>query len=107
MPTATGFLRTRFVDLERAAFDTQAIAFSNGLCRVIFRPEFHESVTARAARLPLRETRRDRSIARPYKQLQQALIRNAVWQTSYVKLCHLLSSVLIGSNARHARKLPD
>src|SRR6516164_9823898 len=37
---ATGFLRTRFVDLERTALDIQAVEFSNGLCRVIFRPEF-------------------------------------------------------------------
>jgi hypothetical protein len=34
MPTATGFLRTRFVDLERTAFDIQAVEFSNGLCRI-------------------------------------------------------------------------
>jgi hypothetical protein len=39
---ATGFLRTRFVDLERTALDIQAIEFSNGLCRVIFRPEWRE-----------------------------------------------------------------
>jgi hypothetical protein len=105
MPTATGFLRTRFVDLERTAFDTQAVEFSNGLCRVIFRPEFHESVTARAARLPLGDNAgRDRLIALPYKQLQQALIGNAVRQTSYVKLCHMLSSVLTGSTARYTQK---
>src|SRR6516165_8229189 len=92
--TATGFLRTRFVDLERTTFDIQAVEFSNGLCRVIFRPEFHESVTARAARVPIRDNAgRDRLIALPGKQLQQALIGNAVRQTSYIKLCHMLSSV--------------
>lgn len=100
MPTAMGFLRTRFVDLERTAFHTRAVEFSNGLCRVIFRPEFHESVTARAARIPVRDNvGRDRLIALPEKQLQQALIGNAVRQTSYVKLCHMLSSVLMGPPA--------
>src|SRR6516165_10912232 len=63
---ATGFLRARFVDLERTAFDIQAVEFSNGLCRVIFGPEFHESVTARAARVPIRDNAgRDRLIAFP------------------------------------------
>ena len=47
---------------------------------------------------------RDRPIALLGKQLQQALIADAVRQTSYVKLCDLLACVLIGSSARHARK---
>src|SRR5262245_59275172 len=44
--TATGFLRTRFVDLKRAALDIQPVEFSNGLCSIISRPEFDESKTA-------------------------------------------------------------
>src|SRR5215470_16303483 len=84
MPAATGFLRTSFVDLERAAFDIQAVEFSNGLCRVIFRPEFDESVTARTARIPIRDNAgRDRLIALPGKQLHQTFIGNAVRQTTY------------------------
>src|SRR6516225_10413423 len=44
--TAAGFLRTRFVDLERTAFDIQAVEFCNRLSGVIARPEFDESKTA-------------------------------------------------------------
>src|SRR5262250_1701935 len=90
MPTATGFLRTRFVDLERAAFDIHAVEFSNGPFRIIFRPEFHESITARAARISIGDyAGGDRLIALLGKQLQQALISNVVRQ--------MQSSVLIGS----------
>src|SRR5215469_4915525 len=104
MATPTGFLRAGFVDLKLTALDIQAIEFPNGLCRVIFRREFHESLPARAARLPIRDNAgRGRLIVLPGKQLQQALIGNAVRQTSDVKLCHMLSSVLIGSTARGAR----
>src|SRR5215471_6612033 len=46
MATATGFLRTRFVDLERTAFDIQAVEFCNRPSGVISRPEFDESKTA-------------------------------------------------------------
>src|SRR6516164_4252563 len=41
-----GFLRSRFVDLERAALDLQPVKFCDGLCGVISRPEFDESKTA-------------------------------------------------------------
>jgi hypothetical protein len=97
---ATGLLWARFVDHERTAFDIQAVEFSDGLCRVILRPEFHKSETFRSARIPVRDdTSRDRLITLLGKQLQQALIGNAVRQTSYVKLRHI-SSVLIESIAR-------
>src|SRR6516162_4615756 len=100
----TRFLRTRFVDHERTTFDVQSVEFANGLCRIIFRPEFNKSETFRSASVPIHDDAgRDRRIALRGKQLQQALIGNAVRQTSYVKLCHMLSSVLIGSNARGAR----
>jgi hypothetical protein len=88
-------LRTRFIDLERTAFDIHAVEFSNGLCPVILRPEFNKSETFRSARVPIRNNAgRDGLISLPGKQLQQTLIGNAVWQTSYVKLCHMVSSVL-------------
>src|SRR6516162_1073001 len=64
VPAATRFLWTRFVDLERTAFDIHAVEFSNGPCRVIFRPEFNKSETLRSARLPIRDhAGRDRVIA--------------------------------------------
>jgi hypothetical protein len=44
--TAAGFLWARFVDLERTAFDIQAVEFSNRLSGVISGPEFDESKTA-------------------------------------------------------------
>ena len=42
---ATGFLRTRFVHHQRTTFDIQTVEFSDGLCRVIVRPEFNKSET--------------------------------------------------------------
>jgi hypothetical protein len=42
---ATGFLRSRFVDLERTALDLKPVEFCNGLCGVISRPEFDLSET--------------------------------------------------------------
>src|SRR5215470_3484368 len=48
----TRFLRTRFVDHQRTAFDGQAVEFAYGLCRIIFRPEFNKSETLRSARVP-------------------------------------------------------
>src|SRR5215831_18034292 len=44
-PAATGFLRTRFVDLQRTAIHVQTVEFSNCLYRVAFTSEFHESET--------------------------------------------------------------
>jgi hypothetical protein len=65
---ATGFLRTRFVHHERATFDIQAVELSDGLRRVIFRPEFNKSETFRPARVPIHDySRRDRLIALPRK----------------------------------------
>jgi hypothetical protein len=109
MPTAaTRFLRARFVDLECTAFDAHAVEFSNSSCRVIFRPEFHKSETFRSARIPIRNhAGRNWLIALVSKQLQQALIGDAIRQTSYVKLCHMLSSVLIESIARHTKNKLD
>jgi hypothetical protein len=105
MPAAAGFLRTRFVELERTAFDIQAVEFSDDLGRVIFRPEFDESVPARAACSPIRDDAgRDRLIALPGKQLQQALIGNAIRQTFRVRRCHMPSSILTGSSAHRNKQ---
>src|SRR5215831_7671931 len=65
----TGFLRTRFINHERTAFDVQAVEFPNGVCRVIFRPEFHKSKTFRTAGVPIHDhAGRDRPITLPGKQ---------------------------------------
>jgi hypothetical protein len=105
MPTPTGFLGARFVDHQSTAFDIHAIEFSNGPGRVIFRSEFNKSETFRSACLPIcNNAGRHRLVALLGKQLQQALIGNAVRQTSYVKLCHMLSSVLIESIIRQTQK---
>src|SRR5215472_1506060 len=105
MPAATGFLRARFVDHQSTAFDIHAVEFSNGPCRVIFRAEFDKSETLRSAGIPIGDhSGRDRLVAPLRKQLQQALIGDAVRQTSYVKLCHMQSFVLIESIVRHTTK---
>jgi len=97
---ATRFLWTRFISHERTTFDAQAVEFPNGPCRIIFRPEFNKSETLRSTRVPIHDDAgRDRLVALRSKQLQQAFIGDTVRQTSYVKLGHMLSSVLIGSAA--------
>ena len=62
--TATGFLRTRLINLERTAFYTESVEFSDCLCPIISWPKFDKSETPRLARLPVRDDPgRDRLVA--------------------------------------------
>jgi hypothetical protein len=94
--TATGLLRTRFVDLKFAAFDIHAIEFADGLCRVDFGPEFDEPETARPAGFPVGDDAgRGYLVSLPDEQLQQAIVSHAEREIPNIEFRHFLSLTLI------------
>lgn len=103
--TAAGFLRTRFIHLERATFDVQSVEFSDSLCAVISRAKFDESEAARLAGLTVgNDAGRDRLVAFVGEELQQAVVAHAVRQTAYIKFRHI---VLCHQASRVAGKAQD
>src|SRR5262245_57274165 len=101
-PAATGFLRTRFVDLQRTAIHVQTVEFSNGLYRVAFGSELHESETPRLARFSIaNNTCRNHFVAFLVEQLEQAFVRHVIGEISYIEFCHVGSLLCFVRRTRH------
>jgi hypothetical protein len=87
---AAKFLRTRFIDLELAALDIEAIEFADGLGGVIFGTQFDETEATGAAGFPVGDNARGADfIAFAGEQLEEKFIGDAEREIAYIEFSHI------------------